>query len=44
LELKKKKCFIEFENFFIDYQRLKASLTKISVKNYTIANMKILFD
>ena len=37
LELNK----IEFENFFINYQKLKASVTKISVKNYTIANMKI---
>jgi hypothetical protein len=43
LELNK-ICFILFEKFLIDYQRLKASLTKISVKNYTIANMKILFD
>ncbi len=32
--------FILFEKFFINYQKLKASITKISVKNSTIMNIK----
>jgi hypothetical protein len=41
IEIEYNFCSFYLKIFFINYQKLKASITKISVKNSTIANMKI---